>query len=301
MNIAIVTGASSGMGREAVIQIGDRFGKKKIQEIWVIARRSDRLEELRSQVPVPLRILPLDLTRENSLDVLKRELKERAPRVKILINAAGYGSLGNVGDSGLFEETGMVRLNCEALCGVTHVVLPFMTDHGRILLLASSAGFLPQPGFAVYAATKAFVISFGRALNRELKPRDIVVTSVCPGPVKTEFFDREGMAGDFPFYKKLVMADPKKVVKKALRDSMMGKEFSVYGLGMKGFFLLSKLLPHGLLLQLEERMSDSGQSKSGNETHEAKENARLNEKSEMTEKHGVNEKTKINPKAEALE
>lgn len=265
MRIGIVTGASSGMGREAVIQIADRFGEKKIQEIWVIARRLERLEELRKQVPVPLRVFPLDLTEENALDMLRRELKERKPKVSILVNAAGYGNLGNVGDGDLLEETGMVRLNCEALCGVTHVVLPFMSDHGRILLFASAAGFLPQPGFAVYAATKAFVISFGRALNQELKHKDIVVTSICPGPVNTEFFDREGMAGDFPFYKKLVMANCKKVVKKALKESMMGKELSVYGLGIKMFFVLSKIIPHGLLLWGMEGMSGFDKTKSGSQ------------------------------------
>lgn len=94
MRIGIVTGASSGMGREAVIQIADRFGEKKIQEIWVIARRLERLEELRKQVPVPLRVFPLDLTEENALDMLRRELKERKPKVSILVNAAGYGKLG---------------------------------------------------------------------------------------------------------------------------------------------------------------------------------------------------------------
>ncbi len=257
MSIAIVTGASSGMGWEAVVQTADRFGGNGIEEIWVIARRLERLKELRRKVPVPLRLFALDLTEDSSLDVLRLELARRAPRVKILVNAAGYGRLGKVGESELSQETGMVRLNCEALYGVTHVVLPFMADHGRILLFASAAGFLPQPGFAAYAATKAFVVSFGRALNEELRDRDIIVTSVCPGPVNTEFFETEGMAGELPFYKKLAMADPKKVVKKALRDSMMGKPVSVYGWTMKGFWILCKIIPHGLLLKGMGRLKDN--------------------------------------------
>lgn len=250
MNIAIVTGASSGMGWETVIQIGDRFGGNGIEEIWVIARRLDRLLKLRRQAAVPLRLFSLDLTKEASLDVLSRELANRAPKVKFLVNAAGYGTRGKVEDGELSEETGMIRLNCQALCGVTHTVLPYMADHGRILLFGSAAGFLPQPGFAVYAATKAFVVSFGRALNAELRHRNIVVTTVCPGPVKTEFFETKGMEGKLPFYKKMVMANPRRVVKKALRDSMMGKSVSVYGWMMKGFLAVCKVVPHEILLRL---------------------------------------------------
>ena len=174
--------------------------------------------------------------------------------MKILIHAAGYGRAGKVGDGKISGETGMVRLNCEALCGVTHLALPYMSDHGRILLFASAAGFLPQPEFAVYAATKAFVISFGRALNRELYPRDIVVTCVCPGPVDTEFFAAAGMDWELPFYKKICMANPERVVRRAIRDSMMGKELSVYGLFMKLFCLGCKILPHSWILWGMEQM-----------------------------------------------
>lgn len=252
MKIAIVTGASSGMGKEAIIQIADRFGG--IDEIWAIARREERLKDLRRQLPVPLRIFPLDLTQDESLYTLRKALKERKPDVKILVNSAGYGKIGNVGDLSLSDETGMVRLNCETVCAVTHLVLPFMSGRSRIIQFASSAGFLPQPKFAVYAATKSFVLSYSRALNAELKPRSISVTAVCPGPVKTEFFDIAETTGNVPLYKKLTMADPKKVVRLALRDSMMGKSISVYGPLMKAFSLLCKIVPHDMLLKVMEHM-----------------------------------------------
>lgn len=248
MKIAIVTGASSGMGRESIIQIADRFGG--IDEIWAIARREDRLKNLRRKLPVPLRIFPLDLTEEASLRTLQEALQQKKPDVKILVNSAGYGKIGNVGDVSLAEETGMVRLNCETLCAVTHLVLPYMSDHGRILQFASSAAFIPQPKFAIYAATKSFVLSYSRALNTELKPRDISVTAICPGPVKTEFFDIAETTGHVPLYKKLTMADPKKVVRLALQDSMIGRSISVYGLLMKAFSLLCKIMPHELLLKI---------------------------------------------------
>lgn len=247
MKIAVITGASSGMGREAMFQIADRFGG--LEEIWAIARREERLEEMRRQLPVPLRVLPLDLADPASWKVLEQELKTRKPQVRLLVNAAGYGKIGRSCEISLAGETGMIRLNCEALCAVTHMVLPYMPPHSRILQFASASAFLPQPGFAVYAATKAFVLSYSRALNTELKARNIIVTAVCPGPVDTEFFETAESEASMAAYKKLVMASPEKVVRTALRDSMMGKTVSVYGIVMKLFYLFSKILPHSILLK----------------------------------------------------
>lgn len=248
MKIAIVTGASSGMGREMVLQIAERF--PKLREIWVIARRKERLEALQKEVSVPLRVFPLDLASKKAGIKLEQALRDLRPEVKLLVNAAGYGKLGAVGENSCLDETGMVRLNCEALCAVTHQVLPFMSENSRIIQFASSAGFLPQPNFAVYAASKAFVLSYSRALHAELRNRRIAVTAVCPGPVETEFFAIAQSRKKAPFYKKLFMADSKKVVQKALRDSMMGKTISVYGISMQLFSVFCKLLPHDLILYL---------------------------------------------------
>lgn len=248
MKIAVVTGASSGMGRETAIQLADRFAG--FGEIWLVARRMDRLMELEKKLPVPVRKFAIDLTDEAQLSELSDALKKEQPDVKILVNASGYGKIGSVGKVALNEETGMVRLNCEALCAVTHMVLPYMSKNSRIIQFASSASFLPQPGFAVYAATKAFVLSYSRALGEEVKKRGIYVTAVCPGPVKTEFFDIAETTGRIPLYKRLTMADPVKVVKLAVRDSLMGKPVSVYGITMKGFRLLCKAVPHSLILKI---------------------------------------------------
>ncbi len=248
MKIAIVTGASSGMGREFIMQIADRFNG--IGEIWAIARRKERLEELSLLVPVKLRCFDMDLTKMDELKDLQEALLEEKPDVKWLVNGAGYGKIGPVGFISVEEEGGMIDLNCRALCAVTHMVLPYMSKNSRIIQFSSSAGFLPQPQFAIYAATKAFILSYSRALNEELKPRGIYVTAVCPGPVKTEFFDIAGTTGEIPLYKKLVMADSRKVVSLALRDSMMGRSVSVYGLTMKSFRMLCKIFPHGMILRL---------------------------------------------------
>lgn len=246
--IAIVTGASSGMGRECVIQLADRFAG--LEEIWVIARRGERLRKLEQEVPAKLRILELDLAEEQALAALSEKLEWEEPDVKILVNGAGFGKIGKAEDLPLSDETGMVDLNCRALTAVTRLVLPYMSKNSRIMQFASVAAFLPQPKFAVYAASKAYVLSYSRALAVELRPRQIAVTAVCPGPVKTEFFDIAETTGEIPLYKRIVMADPKKVVKQALRDSMMGKTVSIYGPLMKVVFLLCKIFPHDFILSL---------------------------------------------------
>lgn len=249
MRIAIVTGASSGMGRETAIQLADRFGHR-LSEIWLIARRQDRLKELVGQVPVRVRILPLDLTDSRDAAEFEQQLKKNAPQVLFLANAAGFGKIGKTGDIPLQDELDMIELNCKALCRVTHMVLPYLVNGGRILQYSSAAAFLPQPKFAVYAATKSFVLSYSRALNTELRKRRITVTAVCPGPVKTEFFTIAETTGKIPMYKKLTMADAKKVVSRAIRDCMAKKSISVYGPLMKAFLVLSKVLPHQWILKI---------------------------------------------------
>jgi short-subunit dehydrogenase len=248
MKIAIVTGASSGMGKEFVMQIADRFNG--IEEIWAIARRQESMEAMSPLVPVRLRVFPIDLTKESSLMSLRETFKKERPEIKWLINAAGYGKIGPVGSVNLGDEMGMVDLNCRALIAVTHMVLPYMSSNSRIIQFSSAASFLPQPGFAIYAATKSFVLSYSRALNEELNKKGIYVTAVCPGPVRTEFFDIAETTGEIPIYKKVVMADPKKVVRLALRDSMMGRPVSVYGGTMKAVRFATKAMPHSLILGL---------------------------------------------------
>lgn len=252
MKIAVITGASSGMGREMALQIADRFSK--IEEIWLIARRKERLEELKGRLPSRIRCFGMDITSEEQRNKLKEALEQEKPDVKILVNSAGYGKIGKIGELTLEEECGMIRLNCEALCAITHMVLPYMRKNSRIIQLASSAAFLPQPGFGIYAATKAFVLSYSRALGAELKGKNIYVTAVCPGPVDTEFFGIAETTGSISLYKKLVMANPRKVVSKALRDSGAGKQISVYGLAMNGFRILAKVFPHGPIIDMVERL-----------------------------------------------
>ena len=211
MKIAVVTGASSGIGREFVKQMGHFY--RNLDEIWVIARRGHRLQELNQLSMVPIRILEGDLLREEVYEKLEKLLREEAPDIRMLVNGAGFGKSGTVED--ILEEdkalqTEMITLNCTALSRITFCCLPCLSRGSRIIQMASAAAFSPQPSFAVYAATKAYVLSFSRSLGAELKRRGIYVTAVCPGPVDTEFFRVSGEL-DNPL-KKLVKVDRKSVV-----------------------------------------------------------------------------------------
>lgn len=259
MNIAIVTGASSGMGREFVKQIDKAY--TKLNEIWVIARRQDRLVELQKSVKTPLKIVPIDLSNRKQLKILEILLAENQPTIKMLVNSAGYGIIGDFAGSESDDATGMIELNCVALTSMTHICLLYMSNGSRIIQLASSAAFLPQPGFAVYAATKSYVLSLSKALNYELADRGIYVTAVCPGPVKTEFFDLAEQKNSMPLYKKLAMVNAADVVKTALKASSDKKEVSVYGTTMKLFAAMTKICSHKWILSVVQRMNEKDDTK----------------------------------------
>lgn len=253
-NIIIITGASSGMGREFVKQIDDHF--PKVDELWLIARREDKLYEIAANCIHKCRILAYDLCDRHAQEELTDIIEQEQPQITMLINSAGYGILGPFCDShsARADQTGMVDLNCTALTFMTHLCIPYMKKGGRIIQLASSAAFLPQPKFAVYAATKSYVLSFCRALNEELRKQQIYVTAVCPGPVDTEFFERAEKGADRLFIKQFVMAKPDKVVAKALKDARNRKEISVYSLPIQAFYIASKVLPHKLMLLIMRLM-----------------------------------------------
>lgn len=246
MKIAVVTGASSGIGREFARQISQRYGK--MDELWIIARRKERLSELEKELRLDVRIFAMDLTNPEDMKQFKEHLEEVKPDIKLLVNCAGYGKVGSFEELDLEEQCGIIDINCKALTMFTGVCLPYISTHSRIINVASAAAFCPQPRFNVYAASKSYVLSFSRALNCELKDRKITVTAVCPGPVDTEFFD---IAGDNNNeFKKKMRVQVDKVVDKAIRDAALGNELSVYGTMMKTAELGSKIVPHKLLMKI---------------------------------------------------
>lgn len=246
MNVVVITGASSGIGQEFALQIDTGFSN--IDEIWLVARRKERMEELAQVMEHKTRLIVMDVNDEYAMDDFEKLLYDCDCKVRMLINCAGYGVFGAVEDMELEEQLGMIRTNCEALTRLTYLCLPYMSKNSRIINLASSAAFMPQAGFAVYAASKSYVLSFSRGLNEELRKRHIYVTAVCPGPVRTEFFDIAERYGSSLAIKKLVMAEAEDVVNQALRDSYLKKSMSVYSLPIKGFLALTKCWPHEVLL-----------------------------------------------------
>ena len=241
-SIAIITGASSGMGYEFALQIAQRY--RSISELWLIARREEKLQELEKKLlGRKVRLFAMDITDEAAMEQFQITLSRECPRVRILVNAAGYGIMGQVSQISTREQTDMVALNCQTLTRMTCMVLPYLHRGSQIIQMASAAAFVPQPGFSVYAASKAYVLNFSRALGQELKAKGITVTAVCPGAVKTAFFDRAQTYEQIKPYKKLVMAPADKVVYQALVDAKAGRAVSVYGPVMKLFRVLCKVVP----------------------------------------------------------
>lgn len=243
MNIAVVTGASSGLGYHFAKQIDN----KGFDEIWLIARREDRLSELSSQLKTKARVIPLDLTKEDSFSFYKSLLEAEKPDISMLINSSGFGKFGRYDDIAFEDADAMIKLNISALVKLTELSLPFMKEGGEIIEIASCAAFQPLPFMNVYAATKAFVLSYSNALRAELKDRRINVLAVTPSWIKTEFI---GIAKDTKrpdsVNKFMFMAAPEAVVKKALRDSKKRRAMSVYGFFTKMQRVMTKLSPSNL-------------------------------------------------------
>ncbi len=187
MKIAIVTGASSGLGREYIKEI-NRKEKESVDEIWAIARREDRLRELKDISEIKLLPLPMDITEKKNIDQIRMLLEREGPEITLLINAAGFAKIGSYESVSLTDSDRMIELNCRAAVDMTCICLPYMKKGARIMQICSTAGFQPFQYLNVYAATKAFLYRYSRALRVELFPRRIKVTAVCPYWIRdTEF------------------------------------------------------------------------------------------------------------------
>ncbi|NLL77610.1 MAG: SDR family NAD(P)-dependent oxidoreductase [Clostridiales bacterium] len=245
-NIVIITGASSGIGQEFAMQLDGIL--HKTDELWLIARRKNRLMELARLLDIPTKIIAMDMADKNDMRVFKKILEIEDVTIRMLINSAGFGIMGAFAEMDIDEQLAMLDVNCKALTEMTYYCIPYMQRNSRIIQIASSAGFLPQKNFAIYAASKSYVLSFSRALREELKPRKIWVTAVCPGPVETEFFDKAERTGSTLAIKKYTMVSVQKVVKEALLDSRDKKAVSVCSFSIKSFRILAKMMPHSWLL-----------------------------------------------------
>lgn len=249
MKIAIITGASSGLGEQFAVMV-DRF-RDEIDELWLIARREERLQELSKKLSKKSRILPIDITDDDGIEKYSALLKETNADVKLLINNAGFGKLDNFENLSAQDNGAMVRLNCEALTVITAVTLPFMSENSEIINSCSIASFAPNTRMAVYSSTKAYVMSFSRALRDELKPRKINVLATCPGPMDTEFLSLAGIEkGTSHTFDTLPRVKPDIMAKKSLIASSKKKAVYTNRVFYKFYRLLAKLLPHSLVMKM---------------------------------------------------
>ncbi len=247
--IAVVTGASSGMGREFVLQLEQYV---QVDEIWVIARRIDALWALQKDVRTCVRPVCLDLCNDSSFENYRALLQQEQPDVKLLVNAAGFGKFGDFQKVPLDDDLRMIDLNCKALVAMTRLTLPYMRPGSHILQLDSLSAFQPVPYIATYGATKSFVLSYSRAISAELKGSGIRVMSMNPGWVKTEFFSHALQTNadqKVQYYNHLYEA--RDVVATGLKDLYKTKKpYSVHGLPIRNQVRLVKLLPHSLVMKV---------------------------------------------------
>ena len=248
MKTAIITGASSGLGREFVRQIAEVF--PEIESYWLIARRTERLEEIAAQLPdKEICCISLDLCDTMSFVTFREKLMSEAPEVALLVNNAGCGYLGNVGEVDTTSQTRMIDLNVRALTAITNMVVGYMEEGSRILNVSSIASFCPNPRMTVYSATKAYVSHYTIGLSEELKSRGITVTAVCPGPMATEFISVGNIEGNSRMFEMLPYCDQVRVAGGALRAAKAGRTIYTPTLFYKFYRALAKVTPVKLMVK----------------------------------------------------
>lgn len=241
--IAIVTGASGGIGRVFVRELT----KETLDEIWVVGRNEQRLLALKNELGKQITPICMDLTKNENLLSFYDLLKKQNPSVLWLVNNAGIAKMAPSKEFSFSEIEQTIDLNCKAPAALTNICIPFMEKGAKILNISSASAFQPVPYINLYAATKAFERSYSRALNAELKPCGITVTAVCPGWVDTDLLPKEinGKKVRFPG-----IVAPEKVVKQALKDAKKGKDMSICSFYVKCQHLNVKLLPQKLTMKI---------------------------------------------------
>ena len=249
MKVAIITGASSGMGRQFVKKI-DNEG---LDEIWGIGLEKELLEQVKKDTKTKFREFQLDLTEKENLEFLKNIIDESKPDIRWLVNASGFGKFARHDEYPLEVGLNMIELNVKALVFLTEVCLKYMSKGSKIVQFGSVGGYQPTPYIALYGATKSFVYSYSRAIAEEVKNRGITVTCLTPYWTKTRFFDRAVVNKNDKnkvVTKYVCMYDADKVIDRAYKDALKGKQVSKYGFVARCQILLVKFLPTKLVMSV---------------------------------------------------
>lgn len=245
--IAIVTGASSGLGKEFVRLINNY---KNIDEVWCLARQVRKLQKVADELGDKIRIFPVDLSVTKQIQTFQKELEENNVSIKILVNSAGFAKFCAYDDLNLDRSLNMIDVNIKGVVAMGLICIPYMSKGSHIINIASLASFQPLPYLNLYASTKVFVRHYSRALNIELKARRITVTAVCPGWIKTALYQRANIGSPKTIHRFTGMTTPEKVARRALYDASQNKELSIYGILPKLCHAASKLLPQHMMMRL---------------------------------------------------
>jgi short-subunit dehydrogenase len=251
-DVALVTGASSGIGAELAKQLSGRG-----YEVILVARRAERLEQLASELPGPTHVIPCDLA--NDAASLPGKVAELGLQVDVLVNNAGFGTHGRFAEIDPEREAEQVRLNCEAVVRLTHAFLPGMLERGRggVITVASTAGMQPIPYETTYSASKAFARTFSDALSGELRGTGVRALSVNPGPVPTEWQQVAGYEPDYlPSVPGKISAE--QVASESLRAFERGRHTIIPGFVIRWFVRINKPAPASIKLRVLERMYRPG-------------------------------------------
>ena len=247
MNIAIITGASSGFGKEFVkLLVNDN----SLDKIFVLARNEEKLNSLKSEFGDKIQPYPVDLSNIENIKTLGKFLETQNANIKILINNAGFAKFCSYDDISIDESVNMINLNISGVVAMGLACIPFMETGSHILNIASLAAFQPLPYQNIYSATKSFVKNYSQALNIELKEKGITVTAVCPGWMNTDLYKRGCIDAKKGTKNFVFMVEPNVVAKKALKDAYKGKDMSVYGFYVNMCRIMSKFLPEKLIMKI---------------------------------------------------
>ena len=250
MKIAIITGATSGLGSEYLKNIYKMH--PELDNIWIVARRKDRLDKLCEQYPKAIPIV-LDLCKEESMSDFSLMLEKQNPEIRVLVNNAGFGELGNFYENDYKNQMSMIDLNNRALTALCTICVKYMTAGAYIINIASIASFAPTPRMAVYCSTKAYVKSFTRCIRFELKKKKINAIAVCPGPMATEFLDVAGISGGkSKTFETLPYCNASVVAKKSIVLAKRGRGVYTPKVFYKFYRFMAKVLPHGFVMFLSK-------------------------------------------------
>src|SRR4051812_7110326 len=249
----LVTGASSGIGADIARELA-----KRGLGVTLVARREDRLKELAAELEstgVRVEVVAADVADADARATLIDTINRRGLDVEVLVNNAGYGSGGTFAELDAESEVAMVRVNCEAVVALTHHYLPGMIERGRgaVLNVGSTAGEQPLPRQATYSATKAFVNTFSDALNAETHGTGVTVTSLRPGPVKTEFGDIAGISDELFSAPDFTIVSPEDVAAAAVEGLEKGRRTVAPGIAAKFATVSGRLTPRTVLLPVLRR------------------------------------------------